>query len=343
MNRTRLRLPALLLVALTFSGRVAHAGAEVKLDREFLSGLVEKLPPAPFSKAGQYRGSANHFRLIGIDPKGRRLLVGCVVSGEFRPPIAQAVHQNQSDKNAGGGWKGFTFDVRAAVKAEPGSDGAPKFAVDIEEVKRRELDGLPGALAKILGRYFDDLVTQIADGKAAMMSGKINEQIRKKIDAFKEYGVLREIGYDTEYLQLIFDVTKYRADGIAGYVFAEPKPGTVPLHQWVRPRLGDRFYTTSLDRPRNHPYYLYESIACHVYPTRQPGTVPLNRWRGPREWFYTTAEDGEGMKKQGYHPEAIACFVYPARQEGTVPLYRFTDPTTQVHFYTTHPHAEFAK
>jgi len=26
-----------------------------------------------------------------------------------------------------------------------------------------------------------------------------------------------------------------------------------------------------------------------------------------------------------------------------VPFYRFVDPKTGVHFYTTHPHAEFAK
>ncbi len=345
MIRTRAGLSVLSLMAVSFfvSTNPARAGAEVKLDREFLAGLVEKLPPAPFAKAGQYRGSAKNFRMTGIDPKGRRLLVSCEVSGEFRAPIAQAVHQNQGDKNAGGGWKGFTFDVRAAVKAEPGPDGAPKFIVEIEEVKRRELEGLPGALAKILGRYFDDLVTQIADGKAALLSNKINDQIRQKIAAFKEYGVLREIGYDPEHLLLIFDVTKYREDGIAGYVYVEAKPGTVPLHRWVRPRLGDRYYTTSPDQPKNHPYYVYEGIACHVYPTSEPGTVPLSRWRGPREWFYTTDETGEGVGRYGYRPETVACFVYPAPRAGTVPLYRFTDPSTRVHFYTTHPHAEFAK
>ena len=343
MNRGRVELSTFVLIGLLFSGNIARAGAEVKLDREFISGLVEKIPPAPFSKDGVYRGSAKKFRLLGIDPKGRRLLVGCEVSGEFRPPIAQAIYQNQANKNAGGGWKAFAFDVRAAVKAEPGPDGAPRFGVDIEEVKRRELDGLPGALARILGRHFDDLVTQIADGKAATLGDKINEQIRKKIDAFNEYGVLREIGYDSDYLRLIFDVTKYRAEGVACYVFAEPKPGTVPLHRWVRPRLGDRLYTTSPERPKNHPYYVYEGVACHVYPTFQPGTVMLNRWRGPREWFYTTAEDGEGVGKIGFRSETVACFVYPKQEPGTVPLYRFIDPTTRVHFYTMHPHAEFAK
>ena len=345
MSGTRAGTSALSLILLisAFPPGSVRAGAEVKLDREFIAGLVEKLPPAPFSKPGLYRGNARNFRLIAIDPKGRRLVVGCEVSGEFRPPIAQAVHQNQSDKNAGGGWKGFTFDVRAAVKAEPGPEGAPRFSVDIEEVKRRELEGLPGALAKILGRHFDDLVTQVADGKAASMGDKINEQIRKKIAAFKEYGVLREIGYDASYLFLIFDVTKYRADGIAGYVFVDAKPGTVPLHRWVRPGPDDRFYTISPDRPQNHPYYVYEGVSCHVYPEFRMGTVALSRWRGPKEWFYTTDANGEGVGRFGYRPEAIACFIYPTPQADTVPLYRFTDPTTRVHFYTIHPHAEFAK
>jgi hypothetical protein len=332
-------LAALVTAAALFWPSAARAGAEVKLDREFIAGLVEKVPPAPFKKDGQYRGSARGFRLAAIDPAGRRLVVACEVAGEYRPPVAQAVRKGDPD----GGWKSFAFDVRASVKAEPGPDGAPRFWVDVDEVKRRELEGLPGALAKVLGRHFDDIVTQVADGKAALLSARVNDRLRQKIAAFKEYGVLREIAYAPDELVLTFDVTKFRSDGIAGYVFASPRDGTVPLHRWHRPGLGDRFYSISPAGPVGHPYYVYEGVSCHVYDSPRPGTVALNRWRGPREWFYTSSPDGEGIGRWGYRRETVACYVLSSPAPDAVPLYRFTDPRTGVHFYTTHPHAEFAK
>ncbi len=335
------------LIVLAALPSAARAGAEVKLDRDFIAGLVEKLPPAPFKKDNQYHGEAKGFRLIGIDPNSRRMPVQCLreIVGAYRPVIAQAVHQGQADKNAGGGWKTFAFDVLAAVKAEPGPDGAPRFTVEILEVKRKALDGLPGALSLILGRYFDDLVTQVADGKAQALGDKMNAQLRKKIDAFKEYGVLREIGYASDQLTLVFDVTKYKSDGIAGYVFATQKPGTVPLFRWSRPRFGDRYYTITPGAIPGHPYYVFDGIACYVYPTAAPGTAPLARWRGPLEWFYTTDPLGEGMARRGYRAETIACHLFPKPDAApdTIPLYRFTDPRTSLHFYTTHPHAEFLK
>lgn len=314
----------------------ALAGAEVKVDRDFIASLIEKIPPAPFQKADKYRGSARGFHLVGIDPRGRRLLVGCEVVGDYKPPIAGAIRGDD-------GWKSFAFDVRVAVKVEPGLQGAPRFWVDVEEVKRRELEGFPGALAAVLGRHFDTIVTQVADGKAGLMSRKVNAQLASKMAAFKEYGVLREINYSADQLVLVFDVTRYRAEGVVGYVYAEPRPGTVPLHRWVRPRINDRYYTTSPQPPLNHPYYLYESIACHVFPTPQPGTVPLQRWRGAMEWYYTTDPEQTRVVRVGFRPETIAAYVYPEAQPGTVPLYRFVDPRTGVHFLTTHPHAEFAK
>ena len=219
----------------------------------------------------------------------------------------------------------------------------PRFWVDVDEVKRRELEGMAGALAKALGRRFDEIVTQVADGKASTMNAKLNAQLQKKVASFREYGVLREVNYTSDQVVLIFDVTRYRSDGIAGYVFDAPRPGTVPLHRWVRPGPGDHFYTISTRGPAGHPYYVYEAVACHVFSTPQPGTVPLHRWRGPREWFYTTVPDGERFAQLGYRAEAVACHVYPEPTPGTIPLYRFVDPHNGSHFYSTHPHAEFAK
>lgn len=333
----------------------AWGAAEVKLDRDFLTGLVEKLPPAPFSKAGQYHGSAHGFRLVAIDPKKRRFVVACEVSGEFRPPIAGAIRRAvtpPSDSRppppppgstAEPGWKSFAFDVRASVFAEPGPDGVPRFRVDVDEVKRRELEGVAGALAKVLGRHFDGIVTQVADGRASTLNAKLNEKLQAKVAAFKEYGILREIIYTSESVALTFDVTRYKSEGVAGYVFVSPQAGTVALHRWVRPGFKDYFYTTSPQAPAGHPYYVYESISCYVYPTPRADTVPLHRWRGPREWYYTTALDGAFLTRLGYRPETVACHIYPVPTPGTVPLYRFVDPRTGVHFYTTHPHAEFAK
>jgi hypothetical protein len=360
------RLLALILAACFYAApRHAHAGAEVRLDREFLSGLVEKLPSVPFQKAGQYHGSARAFRLVAIDPQGRRLIVACEVKGEFRPPIAGAIRRavtppgpkikptatptpapSPPPPSGEDGWKAFAFDVRASVKAEPGLEGVPRFSVDVEQVKRRELEGVAGLLALMLGRQFDEIVTQVASGKVSSLNEKLNARLRDKVAKYKEYGVLREIGYAPEQVVLIFDVTRYKSEGVAGYVFAAAAAGTVPLYRWTRPRLGGHYYATDPGPPRGHPYYVYESVACHVFDKAQPGTVPLQRWQGPREWLFVTAANGPELltlTRAGYRPEAVACHVYPVSTPGTVPLYRFVDPRTGFHFFTTHPHAEFAK
>ena len=49
------------------------------------------------------------------------------------------------------------------------------------------------------------------------------------------------------------------------------------------------------------------------------------------------------LARMGYRFDTIACYVYPEAKPGTVPLYRFVDPKNGVHFYSTHPHAEFLK
>jgi hypothetical protein len=331
----------LVLVWSGFNG-IANA-AEVRLDRDFISGVLEKLPPATFAKEGQYHGSARSFRLAGIDPKGRRLRVACEVGGEFRQPITAALKKGES----AGGWKAFTFDVTFAVRAEPGPDGAPRFGVDVEEVRRRELEGVAGLLAKVLGRHFDQIVTQVADGKADALSRRINAQILKRIEGFKQYGVLREIAYTTDEVVLVFDVTRLKSEGAIGLVYAAPAAGTVPLYRWARPRRGDHFYTTSPEAGQLPALgYVYQGICCYVPDRPGPNTLPLSRWRGPREWFYTTDTHGDNLFRLGFRPEAVACQVIapdtppPA---GAVPFYRFVDPRTGVHFYTTHPHAEFAK
>ena len=76
-----------ILCWMAFVGRRAEASAEVKLSKDFLDGIVEKLPPCPFDKADQYRGTVHTFRLTAIDPRTRRFLVSCQIEGEFHPPV----------------------------------------------------------------------------------------------------------------------------------------------------------------------------------------------------------------------------------------------------------------
>ena len=174
-------------------GPARSAPAEVKLDREFLAALVEKLPPCPFQKPGEYRGTAGAYRLVAIDPWPRRFLVACQVEGEFRPPIPRPF----SGESGPGGpgppdWRKFRFDVRVGVNIEPGNDGTPHFRVDVEEVKRRELEGVAGVLARLLGRQFDAIVTRIADGKVALLSDRLNAEVVRRLSALQAvWGSLR--------------------------------------------------------------------------------------------------------------------------------------------------------
>jgi hypothetical protein len=329
-------VPAFTFAVVVLAGGPARsAPAEVKLDKDFLASLVEKLPPCPFQKEGKYRGTVHNCRLSAIDPRTRRLYVSCQVVGDYRPPIAGAL----SDK---ADWKNFRFDVKAGVNIEPGADGTPRFRVEVEEIKRRELEGVPGTLARFLGRYFDEIVTKIAAGKAATLSDKLNRELVRRIELFKQYGVFCGIVYAPDQVVLQFDLTRLRSEGIAGYVFATPQPGTVPFYRWVNPRRGSHFYTISLNEPAL-AIHQSEGIACYVLDRPTSQAVPLYRWRSPREPFYTTAIDGGGAHRMGYRLEGIACYVFPTAQRGTVPLYRFVDPRNGLHFYTTHPHAEFAK
>jgi hypothetical protein len=321
--------------ALLASGPARSAPAEVKLDRDFLASLVEKLPPCPFQKAGKYRGTVHDCRLLAIDPRTRRFLVTCQVVGDYCPPIVGAISDRVD-------WKSYRFDVKAGVNIEPGADGTPRFRVEVEEIKRRELEGFPGTLAKVLGRHFDEIVTKVAAGKAATLSDKLNRELVRRIELFKQYGVFCGIDYRADQIVLQFDLTKYRSERIAGYVFPTAQPGTVPLYRWVHPRRGSHFYTISLNEPAL-AIHQSEGIACYVLDRPAPNAVPLYRWRSPGEPFYTTAPDGEGVRRFGYRPEGIACYVFATEQPGTVPLYRFVDPRRGLHFYTTHPHAEFAK
>src|SRR4051812_43307029 len=104
---------------------VRGASAEVRFDKDYLAGLVEKLPPLPFDKADQAHGSVHGYRLLAIDPRTRRFRVACLVDGEFRPSIANPLPQRAGrggpdEPLASGPWRRFKFEVQVGINIEPG-------------------------------------------------------------------------------------------------------------------------------------------------------------------------------------------------------------------------------
>src|SRR5882724_7269574 len=93
---SKILFPIVLSCGLLLVERVATAATEVRLDRDFLAGVAEKLPPSPFEKKAQYRGTIHSYRLLAIDPKRRRLLASCRVEGEFRPPVTGPISERVS-------------------------------------------------------------------------------------------------------------------------------------------------------------------------------------------------------------------------------------------------------
>src|SRR5262245_43654608 len=71
----------------TVPGRAARASADVRLGKDFIAGIIEKLPPAQFDRPDQLRGMVHGFQLLGIDARNRQLVVGCQIDGEFRAPV----------------------------------------------------------------------------------------------------------------------------------------------------------------------------------------------------------------------------------------------------------------
>jgi hypothetical protein len=340
---TRRIFAGVFAVTVLLASRAGEAAAEIKLGKDFLGGIVEKLPPTTFDKTDKYRGTVHSYRLVAIDPRTRVFLIACQIEGEFRPPVAGPISERVGrSPQTPPGWRKFRFDVKARVNIEPGADGAPRFRIVIDEVKKRELEGVSGVLAKILGQYFDELVTQIANGRASRLNKRLNDEILKRVGVFKEYGVFQRIDYAPSEVVLHFDLTRFRAEGIVGHVFADQRPGTAPVYRWLHPQDGSRYYTTIPSAP-DRPNSVSEGISCHIYQQPVPNTVPLYCWRNRRDDLFTISDTGENAARLGYRLYGVAGYIHREPLPGTAPLYRFYDPVRHQHFYTLHPNAEFAK
>ena len=309
-------------LALGFSR--AEAGAEVKLTKDFLDGIVAKLPTCSFDKPDQYRGKVHSFRLNAIEPRTRRFLIACQIEGEFRPPVTGPISERVGrSPDTPEGWRKFRFDVKAKVNIEPGSDGVPRFRIEIDEVKRRELDGFSGVVARFLGQYFDELITQIAGGRASKLNRRLNDEIMKRVTLFRDYGVLCAIDYAATEITLHFDVTRFRLEGITGHVFAEAHPDTVPLYRWMHPRNGSHYFTTTPHAP-DRPNSVSDGLSCHVFDHAVPGAVAVYHWRTGRDDLYTTSPTGENSHASGFAArDCLLCLQRPqARHRAALPLLR---------------------
>lgn len=321
----------------------ARAATEIKLEKHYLAGVVEKLPPNRFDQEGKYRGSVHSYRLVGIDPRLRKLLAAFTVEGEYRPPAAGPISENaMRSKDHVEGWRKFRFEIKASVNAEAGLDGSPRFRVDVDEVKRTELEGVAGLLAKLLGKQFDAIATQVVDGKAESVNQKINAEIMKRAAMYKDYGVLCGIDYAPDFVVLKFDLTRLDRQGILGYVYPGPREGAVPLHRWLNVRTGAHRYTLS-ETIDVGGAFTPEGVACYVPVADAPGATPVELLQGRIDHIYTTAPEAERIRPRLFHPAGTAFHVLSAPADGAVPFYRFNDGRRGLHFYTTHPHAEFAK
>ena len=106
-----------------------EAAAEVKLSKDFLDGVVEKLPPCPFDKPNHYRGRVHSFRLNTIDPRDRRLLIACQIEGQFRPtvkgPISERVGRGPSTPE---GWASSDSRSKRTSTSNRAPPASPDFA-----------------------------------------------------------------------------------------------------------------------------------------------------------------------------------------------------------------------
>ncbi|OJW20699.1 MAG: hypothetical protein BGO49_03740 [Planctomycetales bacterium 71-10] len=329
-----------LLMALAIPAVPALAATEIKLEKGYIAGVVEKLPEAPFQQAEKYRGAVHSFRLAGIDPQRRRLMAAFTAEGEYKPPAAGPISEATSQSKDG--WRRFRFEIKASVNVEAGRDGSPRFRVDVDEVKRTELEGVAGLLAKLLGKQFDAIATQVVDGQADSVNQKLNAEIMKRAAMYKDYGVLCGIDYDRDFVALKFDLTRLDRQGILGYVLEQPREGFVPLHRWLNVRTGGHRYTLSeaIDVPGA---FTSEGIAGYVPAAGTPGAAPVELFRGRIDHLYTADPAAERIRPRLFQSEGVAFHVLAGPVDGAVPFYRFNDPRRGLHFYTTHPHAEFAK
>jgi Repeat of unknown function (DUF5648) len=77
----------------------------------------------------------------------------------------------------------------------------------------------------------------------------------------------------------------YRYEGVACFVFADQRAGSVPFYRSYNPVVHDHFLTTSVQERVGAiaSGWQQEGVACYVLPQALPGSVPLHRMYTPGE------------------------------------------------------------
>jgi hypothetical protein len=127
----------------------------------------------------------------------------------------------------------------------------------------------------------------------------------------------------------------FELEGVTGWVYPKPEPGTVPLYRLVLniPNIGtDHFYTIHADQKNGAITqfgFIDEGIACYVSLAQAAGTLPLYRLYKPdppsndsgeftayipgsHDHFYTASEDEKfsAMFQFGYNSEGNEGYVW---------------------------------
>ncbi len=104
----------------------------------------------------------------------------------------------------------------------------------------------------------------------------------------------------------------YRREGLAFRLYGPGTAGTVELHRWYNPSIGDHYYSPERSGGRkNLKGYVYGGAIGNIATIRLPGTTELYRWYHPGtgRHFFTTDPAGEGAGGKGYRFEGTVGFV----------------------------------
>ena len=158
-------------------------------------------------------------------------------------------------------------------------------------------------------------------------------------------------------------------EGVAGYVYPNDFPGSIPLHLYEHPSQGD--YVLRLEK--NLGNWRYHGIAGYaaappqppgddapfetsnpeqlsgtdavVFPKRAENTIALYRYRNPGNGnvLHTTNFAELGAGDPWFEYEGIAGWVYPDARQGTKPIYRYYNKSARRHDVTIDPKKRNAK
>lgn len=98
--------------------------------------------------------------------------------------------------------------------------------------------------------------------------------------------------------------------GVIGYVYLGPEPGTIPLYLYYNKECVNHYCTPVYQGEKKGDYVL-EGITAYIYEKQEPGTVPLYMYYNGRRCDHYVTIVWQGNKKGDYVYEGNAGYVYP--------------------------------